>query len=95
VAEFGIHRVEVDRNQIKVAGRCFSGRIAVGQVFRKAYPMEGDGPERGSMLIELTVERIMAYQHSLEEIDEGLTAELTLRGIGGDILADRWVLSDS
>jgi hypothetical protein len=42
--------------------------------------------------VELTVIAIEAYGHALEEIDEGLSARLALRGTGAEVVEDRAVL---
>jgi hypothetical protein len=55
--------------------------LAVGDVFHIVKPvseLDRDGGAR----VELVVERITAYGRDIHEIDEGLTAELRLRGEG-------------
>jgi hypothetical protein len=85
MAEFGVHRADVQGELILVDGRCYRGPLRRGDVFRVLRP--GD---RG---VCLTVERIIAYNRELDEIDEGLTARLSLRGDGGELLAEQTILS--
>jgi hypothetical protein len=81
--EFGIH--DIDRNT--VIGRCYKGPLRVGEMFT-SFEDEANTTHP----VELEITCIEAYNRELEEIDAGLTARLTLRGLGADSLSQRGVL---
>ena len=85
MAEFGVHSADVHGETIIVDGRCYQGPLKRGDVFRVLRP--GD---RG---VRLAVERIVAYKRELDEIDEGLTAQLSLRGDGAEFVTQETILS--
>jgi hypothetical protein len=85
MGEFGVHRADVQGEMIVVDGRCYRGPLRRGDVFRVLRP--------GDMVVRLAVERIVAYKRELDEIDEGLTARLSLRGDGGEFLMQGTILS--
>jgi hypothetical protein len=69
-----------------VAIRDYSGR-------REGDRIQIDyGPPR---TVRLVVESIEAYRHSLDSIESGMTARLTLRGEGLDTLAEHTILSSA
>jgi hypothetical protein len=84
MAQFGVHRVEARGDVIDVAGRCYTGPLRRGEVFRCLMP--------DNRSVRLTIERIVAYRHDWEVIDEGLTALISLTGEGGDALVDGVIL---
>lgn len=84
-AEFGVHVVYRAKDDVfEVDGRCYLGPITLGTTFHVIKP---DTP------VHLTVVGIEAYKHSLEEIDEGLTARLRLKGNCADLPEPIFVLS--
>jgi len=89
VGQFGVHGdVAISGEVMQVIGRCYTGPIRIGDVFRSAQAPSGE-----RVLVALTVVAMDAYGHALDEIQEGLTARLTLRGTGAEHLADETVLS--
>ncbi|GAC1351424.1 MAG: hypothetical protein NVS3B20_05490 [Polyangiales bacterium] len=92
MAEFGIHGVEKHNGEIVVIGRCYSGIIKRGDVFNS---LRGDAhvPKSQGQMVNLTVMRMVAYQRDLDEIDEGLTAQLFLSGEPSVAINDGSVLS--
>lgn len=98
--EFGIETATLQDKLIIVAGRCYQGPISIGDSFDLIYTVEpvltpsGYGPStRGpEREVALRVETLWAYGHFLEELDTGLTAELTLSGRGGELLRPGAVL---
>lgn len=92
MAEFGVHGARVEGNRVVVIGRCYRGPLRVGDVFVQLKPVDEEGP--GSALpVRLTVERMVAYRREMSEVDEGLTAELSLQGEGGDLVAAERILA--
>jgi hypothetical protein len=83
---FGIHGVE-DVEPCTVIGRCYKGPLRVGGVFT-LFEEEGGTAH----VVRLEVLQIEAYQRELDEIDEGLTARLTLHGSGGQLVKERGIL---
>jgi len=89
VGRFGVHGDATTSGEVtQVIGRCYTGPIRIGDAFRSA---QSPGGER--VAVALTVVAMDSYGHALDEIQEGLTARLTLRGTGADHLADETVLS--
>ena len=73
VARFQVHECRAaGPGGVTVTGRELAGMLRRGQRVR----VEGDSPDGG----ELTVTRIVAYGHELEEVDPGLTALVELAG---------------
>jgi hypothetical protein len=86
--QFGVHGVERASDPTIVIGRCYIGPLRVGDVFvRNQLPA---GQELRS--IRLTIAHMEAYRHSMDELDEGLTARLTLTGDGGVTIVAESVL---
>lgn len=92
MAEFGIYRVVTCDGRIVVDGRCHEGPLRRGGIFRKVYRPDEQGNAIESLAVDLIVERIVAYEHEMEELDAGLTARITLRGVGR--LQVPWVLAE-
>ena len=90
MAAFGIHTARVEGDRLVVEGRCYSGVISLAQVFTRSYPPNDE--ERAAAL-HLTVEGISAYGHNLDQIEEGLTAEIQFSGEFPEALVEGWVLS--
>lgn len=92
MSEFGVHKASFDGDRAFVAGRCFTGPIRVGAVFtqlRRFHPVQTEN----GIPVELVVTRIIAYGHQLDEIQEGLTAELELSGVTPSELGDGALLA--
>lgn len=81
MAEFGVHEARNVKDGCIVIGRCYRGPLARGDVFSLVRPGPAKEPAK-SIGILLRVERITAYRRIIDEIDEGLTAELHLSGEG-------------
>jgi lysyl-tRNA synthetase class I len=94
MAEFGIHEIRTDGTTVTLTGRCYSGTIHVGQIFRRVYRTDATGAQLESRTVTLSVLRITAYHRLLTEIPEGLTAELIVSGNGTEQLQSEWVLTD-
>ncbi len=86
--QFGVHEVAIGAAATRVTGRCYTGALRSGDVFRSAQASSG---QRAA--VELTIVTIECYGHLMGEIQEGLTARLTLRGTGAEHLAAETVLS--
>lgn len=85
--EFGVYSWEFQGESGHVDGRCHLGNLAIGTMFTEFCDKGGASYE-----VQLTVVEIVAYQHSLSEIDEGFTARLQLHGKGWESLRDRGIL---
>jgi hypothetical protein len=83
---FGIHRIELSE-PCTVIGRCYEGPLRVGGAFT-SFDDEGGTAH----IVRLEITHIEAYNRELDEIDEGLTARITLQGIGGHLLKERGIL---
>ncbi len=77
--QFGVHGVEHEGELTIIIGRCYLGRLRLGDAF-----VRNTLPEGTVVTTRLTISQMEAYRHSLEEIEEGLTARITLTGDGGD-----------
>jgi translation elongation factor EF-Tu-like GTPase len=72
---FGLHGVTVIGDAVTVIGRCYAGVLRVGAVFTSVVAPDGTAAPA-----HLAILRIEAYQRDLDQLEEGLTARLTLRG---------------
>jgi hypothetical protein len=86
--QFGVHDIERDQDPTIVVGRCYRGSLRIGDVF-----VLNDKPAGQSSQVYLTIAHIEAYRRSLDEIDEGLTARLTLQGQGGNTIVAGTILN--
>lgn len=87
--EFIVESVKAHSNHILITGRCAKAKIRVGDYFSSTYsylPVTkledyAQPAERtAERAVSLRVEAICSYGVPLDEIDSGLTAELTLSG---------------
>jgi hypothetical protein len=87
--EFIVEFVEDRPASLLIAGRCAKGKVKVGDCFDAVYKYSPVGKlddyahsaERtDERPVSLLVKAIFSYGMSLDEIDSGLTAELTLTG---------------
>jgi hypothetical protein len=94
-SEFIVDDVECVAGGILVRGAVNQGILRVGDVFMSAHALVfHPGPSPGNSIIErtelrgvrLSVESILAYQHSLSELPMGMTGELKLSGQGTDVV---------
>lgn len=79
-------RFEVDGAKLTefcvlVPGRVHEGTIRIGSIFTSVSELSADSPA-----IQLRVDKIAAYGHSLDELPEGMTGELQLSGEGMESL---------
>jgi len=88
MSEFGVHCVRQDDGELIVIGRCHRGPLRRGTVSCVVRPASG-----GEQPVNLVVDRIVAYRREPDEIDEGLTAELRVSGVGGELIAPQSVLA--
>jgi translation elongation factor EF-Tu-like GTPase len=86
--QFGVHEVAFGADVTHVTGRCYTGSLRIGDVIRGTQASSGE-----HAAVELTIVAIECYGHLMDEIQEGLTARLTLRGTGAEHLAAETVLS--
>jgi hypothetical protein len=86
MAELGVHGIERIA-PCTVIGRCYKGPLRVGGTFTSFEDETGS-----THLVRLEVTRIEAYRRELDEIDEGLTARLTLRGDGAALVQEKGAL---
>lgn len=89
MSQFGIHSFEVQSGIGTIDGRCYRGRLARGAIF-----LVFDDPTGVRTSIRLEVIRIESYNHEFEEIEEGLTARLHVRGDGWAYLRNGGVLGE-
>lgn len=93
--EFGINTVSpVTNREALITGRCFYGKISVGARFRRAFvvilsPDESTSERRLIANVDLRITKIEAYGKELDELDEGLTAAITVCGDGVSLLSPR------
>lgn len=94
--EFTADIAEHAIGKLVVKGRCLSGPIRVGRVFTSIYRFKDVHSPILERLDEhsvaLRVDRIVAYQRELTEIDSGLTAKLELSGSGESMVQSGMVL---
>lgn len=87
--EFGVYMIE-NVEPFVVIGRCLRGVIRVGAMFTSFRCAVGV-----KRAVHLEVAEVEAYKRKLEEIDEGFTARLTLRGSGWQLLDESGVLEEA
>jgi hypothetical protein len=78
---FEVDSVKSEGFCMVVPGRVHHGTIRVGSVFTRADEMSA-----GPLTTTFRVDKIIAYDHSLDELPEGMTGELQLTGKGSEIL---------
>jgi len=84
MAEFGVHGVEYEEGTTIVIGRCYKDTLSVGDTFQLVTLLGPRGDELESYPVNLTIQRMVAYRQELDEVYEGLTAEIRLTGEGGE-----------
>ncbi|MCU0546891.1 MAG: hypothetical protein MUE44_32795 [Oscillatoriaceae cyanobacterium Prado104] len=101
IKEFDVDNVVQLKDMYCVQGACNKGDIKLGDIFLVAYQhitKSGffEGRYEYEVLgrsdvreIELQVIRIKAYNRDLDELSQGMSGELYLKGEGGDILRER------
>ena len=91
--EFMVDSVTLESDFLLVQGACNRGSICVGDKFGKAYKHELEEESDGGYCVSkqynersvvLTVEKIRAYGHDIDELAEGMTGELLLLGQGSE-----------
>jgi len=86
--QFGVYAVERISDPTIVTGRCHEGPLGLGDAFiRHQHP-----DERGQTEIHLTITKIEMYRLNVQQLDRGVTAQLTLTGDGGPTLVPDSVL---
>ncbi|MEO7330326.1 MAG: hypothetical protein ABI193_17250 [Minicystis sp.] len=99
VIEFSVDIVTGPADAPIVKGRCLKGPIKLGDVFSSTYTFDdrrSETPTRvGEFSVSLRVQKMMAYRRYLDEIDEGLTAQLELVGTGGTEVKSGGILGTS
>lgn len=96
LAKFILEGVERRGGKTHVIGRCGEIAIGVGDIFAGAYELARTGAldsdafiaPRNVRPVSLQIERITAYQHALEQLSAGMTAELVLDGSGELLVRD-------
>lgn len=93
--QFSIDGLEAQADsQVRIWGRCASGPICVGDRFdRVVEVILRETPEECVVVgtkhvadIAMRVVHIRAYEHELDALDQGMTAEIYLAGSGGESL---------
>jgi hypothetical protein len=84
--EFLTETVEHRTGHVVVAGLVNAGVVRLGSVFTQATLPQADN---AGCEVRLTVSKIVAYRHELDELPTGMTGELHLQGTGADRLLDR------
>ena len=87
MSEFGVHTTVHVGSLGMVVGRCYSGRLHVGSVFRRLK-----GRANSVAGIRFVVTRIEAYGRDFLEIDQGLTARVHLEGEGWTLVEQGSIL---
>jgi hypothetical protein len=101
MSEFVIYQIWAEgSDRALLYGRCSKGDISVGTVFGFVYDIvfdsyETSGQNVNTRRVELTVDRIVAYGHELDELNEGITAELAVSGRGLEQLNSGSALSSA
>lgn len=72
---FTVDAITRTNNEFIVPGRVDTGTVRLGSVFNAC-----EGKPDVSKNMNLTVNKIVAYRHSLEELSQGVTGQLTLAG---------------
>lgn len=102
--EFGVASVELSTKKAIVNGRCYQGPLVIGDVFNSIYRIHvhknvdgsyGPSIREGVKPAFLQVIAIWAYDHSLEELGDGMTGRLELVGEDIGILSAEDVLGAS
>ncbi|MEG4013261.1 MULTISPECIES: hypothetical protein [unclassified Microcoleus] len=101
VKEFDVDNVTELEEKYCVQGACNKGIIKIGDIFLVSYQYiiktsvfearyEFEKFGRSDIReVKLQVIRIRAYGRDLDELHQGMTGELYLKGEGGDILRER------
>jgi hypothetical protein len=74
-------------------GRCWKGPVPLGTVFTSIGTLRSDGTWVTTSSCELAVEAISSYGHAIDELDEGMTAQIVLVGRADRPLAARDLLT--
>lgn len=78
---FIIHAVETNDSVALVDGRLCEGPLKVGHLFNRSFSsVEAWQKREDGVPCALVVQRIEAYQHTLDELSAGMTARLWLVG---------------
>jgi hypothetical protein len=73
-------------DNVRLAGRCYSGPIRLGDVFTVVVTADGEHE------VALRVDRGLVYGRLLDEVHEGTSAEITLSGSGAEYVIARVLL---
>ena len=100
--EFTIERVTPEAGCAMVDGRVCKSAIRVGDVFTKIYGHGRlwDGKEwvvidpGPTDTVRLAIQTIESYRRMWEELSSGMTARLTVVGVGLDRLSEGRILGD-
>jgi hypothetical protein len=88
-----LYKALVEGEHLLAEGRCYEKPLSVGDVFRQAYQLVPDRPvkEPGWQFvvsdfrrIDLRIEEIILYGHTVDTLEPGYTARLVLSGSGRD-----------
>lgn len=86
--EFYVDHFYRKNDRFFIAGRCYKGPIRINDVFNVQYrliPTEvddgyGEAVKEDEIPLTVSIKSMRAYQHDLDELDTGLTAEIELIG---------------
>jgi hypothetical protein len=102
VMEFSIEDFQqLSIDSITLIGRCYQGPINVGERFHCLYELVPQLTENGYSYskrsqqehsVNLRIDSISSYGHSLTQLDPGMTAKLELSGEGIEKVKRRWIL---
>lgn len=101
--EFMVDSVAEESGFLRVRGACNKGTLSIGDKFNEAYRHELEQDSDGGYHVSkqydqrnvaLTVEKIRVYGREIDELTEGMTAELLLSGQRADLVKEGDLLAN-
>jgi len=93
MGKFQVYEVMASGAGVAITGRLLEGIIARGNRVCCAYCADTTGAILGEPIrLGLLIEEIVAYGRSIDEIEEGLTALLRLRGDWATQVSQGWIV---
>lgn len=92
--EFLLEAIESSNNsQAVVTGIVNKGAVRLGSVFTQVtLPSQADNV---TCQVQLTIIKIVAYRHVLDELPSGMTGEIHMQGTGSDCLVPGGMIKTS
>jgi hypothetical protein len=95
LVSFLVHSVMSVDGDFLTGGIVDSGAVRCGTVFREVALLREDGSRGAAEEIELSVVKIVAYQRDIDELPQGMSGGLHLRGRGGHLVKENTTLRGS